>query len=67
MATKEELIRNADYILVVNKEFEIVYNSRFDARMGNDPGKKGYETCFKCIRPLQKTPAPSQEPCPQER
>lgn len=46
MATKEELIRNADYILVVNKEFEIVYNSRFDARMGNDPGKKGYENLF---------------------
>ena len=36
MATKEELmLKKADYVLVVNKDFDIIYNSRFDPRMGN--------------------------------
>ncbi|MBO5994588.1 MAG: sigma 54-interacting transcriptional regulator, partial [Firmicutes bacterium] len=33
----------ADYILVVNKEYEIVYNSRFDRKMGAAVGIKPYK------------------------
>ena len=36
----------ADYILVVNKEYEIVYNSRFDRKMGASLGTKPYRNFF---------------------
>ena len=36
----------ADYILVVNKEYEIVYNSRFDRKMGASIGIKPYKNFF---------------------
>lgn len=36
----------ADYILVVNKEYEIVYNSRFDRKMGASSGTKPYRNFF---------------------
>lgn len=29
------MLRKADNILIVNKDFEVVYNSRFDSRLGN--------------------------------
>ena len=55
MQAKEELMfRTADYILVVNKDFEIMYNSRFDARMGNDPEKKPYKNLFEMYPTLGK-------------
>ncbi len=55
MQIKEELMfRNADYILVVNKDFEIVYNSRFDVKMGNDPEKKPYKNLFEMYPSLGK-------------
>lgn len=31
---KEFIMNDVDYVLVVNKEFEVVYSSRFDTRMG---------------------------------
>ena len=36
----------ADYILVVNKEYEIVYNPRFDRKMGASLGTKPYRNFF---------------------
>lgn len=33
------VMRNIDYILVVDKYFNVIYNSRFDAKMGNVPFK----------------------------
>ncbi len=36
----------ADYILVVNKEYEIVYNSRFDRKMGASSGPRPYKNFF---------------------
>ena len=30
-------MKKVDYILIVNKDFEIVYNSRYDSKMGNKP------------------------------
>ncbi|MBQ4468360.1 MAG: sigma 54-interacting transcriptional regulator [Firmicutes bacterium] len=36
----------ADYILVVNKEYEIVYNSRYDKRMGASAGSSPYKNFF---------------------
>ena len=38
--------KQADYILVVNKEYEIVYNSRFDQRMGASSGHTPYKNFF---------------------
>ena len=47
MATKEELmLKKADYVLVVNKDFEIVYNSRFDSNMGGAQDSKEYKHFF---------------------
>lgn len=45
-SNEEQMFKNVDYILVVNKDFEIVYNSRFDARMGNDGEAKRYKNLF---------------------
>lgn len=47
MAPKEKLkLEMADYILVVNKDYEIVYNSRFDKRMGATFSTKPYRNFF---------------------
>ena len=57
MATKEELmLKKADYILVVNKDFEIVYNSRFDSGMGaaHEPKEKEYKHFFEMYPSLAK-------------
>ena len=55
MPTKEEMMfKNADFIMVVNKDFEIVYNSRFDAKMGNSPYDKPYKNLFEMYPSLGK-------------
>lgn len=55
MATKEELmLRKADYVLVVNKDFDIIYNSRFDPRMGNKSDLKEYKNLFEMYPSLGK-------------
>lgn len=46
--------KNADFILVVNKDFDIVYHSRFDTRMGNDPADKTYKNLFELYPSLGK-------------
>lgn len=43
---EEQMFNNVDYILVVNKDFEIVYQSRFDPRMGNHREEKRYRNLF---------------------
>ena len=55
MATKEELmLKKADYVLVVNKDFEIVYNSRFDSNMGGAQDSKEYKHFFDMYPSLAK-------------
>ena len=55
MATKEELmLKKADYVLVVNKDFDIIYNSRFDPRMGNKSDLKEYKNLFEMYPSLCK-------------
>ena len=55
MATKEELmLKKADYVLVVNKDFDIIYNSRFDPRMGNKSDLKEYKNLFEMYPSLGK-------------
>ncbi len=46
--------KNADFVLVVNKDFEIVYHSRFDAKMGNDPSAGAYKNLFELYPSLGK-------------
>lgn len=46
--------KNADFVLVVNKDFEIVYHSRFDPKMGNDPSDKAYKNLFEMYPSLGK-------------
>lgn len=47
MPNKEEwMFKDADYVLVVNKDFEIVYHSRFDSNMGNPTREGKYKTLF---------------------
>ena len=55
MPTREEMMfKNADFIMVVNKDFEIVYNSRFDTKMGNSPYDKPYKNLFEMYPSLGK-------------
>jgi len=44
----------ADYILVVNKEYEIVYNSRFDRKMGASSGPRPYRNFFEMYPSIGK-------------
>lgn len=47
MTTKKDLLlKNVDHILLVNKDYEIVYNSRFDPAIGNKPDAKEYKNFF---------------------
>ena len=47
MITKKELLlKNVDHILLVNKDYEIVYNSRFDPAIGNKSDTKEYKNFF---------------------
>lgn len=47
MTTKKELLlKNVDHILLVNKDYEIVYNSRFDPAIGNKSDVKEYKNFF---------------------
>ena len=48
------MFKNANSIMVVNKDFEIVYNSRFDTKMGNSPYDKGYKNLFEMYPSLGK-------------
>ena len=43
---KELLLKNVDHILLVNKDYEIVYNSRFDPAIGNKSDVKEYKNFF---------------------
>lgn len=55
MASKEEfMFKKADYILVVNKDYEIVYNSRFDSKMAT-PSGKAYKNFFEMYPSLGKS------------
>lgn len=47
------MFKRADYILVVNKDYEIVYNSRFDGKMGSEEQKK-YRNFFEMYPSLGK-------------
>ncbi len=47
MDTKNTIdFKKADYLLVVNKDYEIVYNSRFDKKMGADQTTRPYRNFF---------------------
>lgn len=47
-------MKKVDYILVVNKDFEIVYNSRYDKKMGNKPLTSGERSFFATYPSLDK-------------
>ncbi len=47
-------MKKVDYILIVNKDFEIVYNSRYDAKMGNKPSAPGENNFFAMYPSLAK-------------
>ena len=56
MPTKEEfMFKNANYIMIVNKDFEIVYNSRYDTKMSNGPYDKPYKNLFEMYPSLGKS------------
>ena len=42
----DSFLKEADYVLVVNKDFEIIYHSRFDPRMGSNANSRPYRTLF---------------------
>lgn len=48
------MLKKADYVLVVNKDFDIIYNSRFDPRMGNKSDLKEYKNLFEMYPSLGK-------------
>lgn len=48
------MLKQADYVLVVNKDFEIVYNSRFDPRMGNKANAGVRKNLFEMYPSLEK-------------
>ena len=50
---EENMFKKADYVLVVNKDYEIVYNSRFDGKMGAEDVKK-YKNFFEMYPSLGK-------------
>lgn len=55
MKNKEEImLKKADYVLVVNKDFEIIYNSRFDTRMGNISNDREYKSLFEMYPSLDR-------------
>lgn len=55
MSTKRDLMfKNVDHILLVNKDFEIVYNSRFDQAIGNEPDANEYKNFFEMYPTLGK-------------
>lgn len=55
MEIKDKLLLDmADYILVVNKDYEIVYNSRFDKRMGASLTTKPYKSFFEMYPSLSE-------------
>lgn len=47
-------MKKVDYILIVNKDFEIVYNSRYDSKMGNKPLSSGENNFFAIYPSLDK-------------
>ena len=55
MTTKKDLmLKNVDHILLVNKDYEIVYNSRFDPAIGNKPDMQEYKNFFEMYPSLGK-------------
>lgn len=51
---KDLMLKNVDHILLINKDFEIVYNSRFDPKIGNTPSSKEYKNLFDMYPSLGK-------------
>ena len=51
---EEQMFKNADHILVVNKDFDIIYNSRFDPRMGHPGEVEPYRSLFEMYPSLGK-------------
>lgn len=51
---KDLMLKNVDHILLINKDFEIVYNSRFDPKIGNKPGTNEYKNLFEMYPSLGK-------------
>lgn len=51
---KDFMLKNVDHILLVNKDYEIVYNSRFDPAIGNRPDAKEYKNFFEMYPSLGK-------------
>ena len=47
-------MKKVDYILIVNKDFEIVYNSRYDSKMGNKPLSSDENNFFAIYPSLDK-------------
>lgn len=53
-SNEEKLLKNADYIIVINKDYEIVYNSRYDSRMGGEKGEMPCKNFFEMYPSLGK-------------
>ena len=51
---KDLMLKNIDHILLINKDFDIVYNSRFDPKIGNKPTIKEYKNLFEMYPSLGK-------------
>lgn len=51
---KDLMLKNVDHILLINKDFEIVYNSRFDPKIGNQPSAEKYKNLFEMYPSLGK-------------
>lgn len=56
MAVKNDFpMKKVDYVLVVNKDFEIVYNSRYDKEMGSKPLGRNEKNLFAVYPSLDKS------------
>lgn len=56
MAVKNDFpMKKVDYVLVVNKDFEIVYNSRYDKEMGSKPLGHNEKNLFAVYPSLDKS------------
>lgn len=53
-SNEEKLLKNADYVIVINKDYEIVYNSRYDSKMGAADGQMPCKNFFEMYPSLGK-------------